>query len=93
MIDYLADFEKNKPLFPRDEIPDSFVIQIYKFVKELNILNNNSIEAMNIIYRCLSFDDPKINEKIKCDIITDQDKLNIIKNTKYRAWIRHFHFK
>lgn len=55
--------------------------------------NNLALETQNIVFQCLSVNDPRTNKKLKCDKLIDPDKSRIIVEEKIKKWIDFFEFK
>lgn len=92
IINTLENFKPNQCIFPQNELPDEFIKQINEFNKTILQLNIKSV-TMKIEYlQCFSKDN-KIKEELNCNKYINSKYYNIIKNQKFKEWVKVFKFE
>jgi hypothetical protein len=104
----LEKFEANNALFAKDEIPDTFIIQIEGFIRQMADYNIIGYEKTNLVLTCYkelehgsSGDGSrrsknKVREKmekyLKCRDFLDEDKIEEILVPRYNKWVKMYEF-
>ena len=101
----LDNFKVNNALFPRDAIPDSFVLQILGFIEQMADYNVIGYEKSNLVLTCYKelqkqqvSEDKKIKNKIKiekslyCNDFLNEDRIEEILVPRYNKWVRLYDF-
>jgi len=90
LLTILDNFEVNKPLFNIEDIPDSIISQIYKFIDSLADLVNSSEEKFYFFLTCYYDEDKELKKISKCDEILEKSTLENIFQKRYEKWTKLF---
>jgi hypothetical protein len=90
LIKILNNFSVNKPLFNIEDIPDSIISQIYKFIDSLADLVNTSEEKFYFFLTCHYDEDVELKKISKCDKILEKEIIENIFQKRYEKWTKLF---
>jgi len=94
LLEILDKFELSDALFPKDAIPDTFRIQIAKFIDDITRYNASTIEKQNMLLTCVKDKHDKIlQDKFKCDSFLKPENLNEIQEPRFKKWIKMMEFE
>ena len=100
----LDGFKLNHAIIDKDQMPETFIIQINNFIKNMSQLNNNAIEKTNLLLTCYdnmpnkkgsksSKVDSKLYEFMKCNKFLDDKNIETILVPRYNEWIKKYNFE
>ena len=98
----LDGFKLNHAIIEKEMIPETFIIQINNFIKNMSQLNNNSIEKTNLLLTCYDnmpnkksiskTKDSNLYELLKCNNFLDDKNIETILVPRYNEWIKKYNF-
>lgn len=90
----LDTFKINYSIFPKDSIPDTFILQVNSFIDLLCNLNIQSIEKTILLLNCYKDTKNKKKNNINsyCDNLLNDSKLDNILIPRFNQWINEFNF-
>ena len=103
----LDGFKLNHAIIEKEMIPDTFIIQINNFIKNMSELNTNAINKTNLLLTCydnmpMSMPNKKKNSKtknsdlyelLKCNNFLDDKNIETILVPRYNEWIKKYNFE
>ena len=103
----LDGFKFNHAIIEKDNMPETFIIQINNFIKLMSQLNNDTIEKTNLLLNC--YDnmpntkggksgksgkiDSELYEILKCNNFLDDKNIETILVPRYNEWIKKYNFE
>jgi len=104
----LDGFKLNHAIIEKDQMPETFIIQINNFIKNMSQLNNNAIEKTNLLLTCYDnmpnmpnkkskkstskTKDSNLYELLKCNKFLDEKNIETILVPRYNEWIKRYNF-
>jgi len=90
----LDTFKTNYSIFPKDSIPDTFILQVNSFIGLLCNLNIQAIEKTILLLNCYKDTKNKNKNNINsyCDNLLNDSKLDNILIPRFNQWINEFNF-
>jgi hypothetical protein len=105
----LDTFKPNYAIFPKDTIPETFILQVNSFIELLCNLNIQSVKKNILLLNCFKESKTKYNKKsnhnhnhnhtnlnlsrTECNKFLDDKNLDNILIPRYNQWIKHFNFE
>ena len=93
LIKCLDDFKVNNSFFRKDEIPESFTLQVTEFLEKLYNLNNSQLDLVNMLITCIVNPDPIILKATNCQKYLDEEFIKKIQTKRYKEWIKTYKFE
>jgi len=104
----IENFKTNEAIFEKENLPETFIIQINNFIEQLSNSNINGIEKTNYLLTC--YKDSKLekhknknafikqsktmtNANSKCDNFLNSDNIETILVPRYNQWIKLYEFE
>lgn len=91
-VNILKFFEENFCFYEKDSIPDFFIQQLYEFMEQINDASYEKYQQKNVIFSCLGDASKNVKEDLGCTEITDQEKIDKMKEKSMKKWIKFFNF-
>jgi hypothetical protein len=89
----LERFEVNQSLFAKDEIPDTFTMQVEGFIKQMVDYNVVGYEKTNLVLTCYKeLENGSKQKNLKCEDFLDADKIEEILVPRYNKWVKLYEF-
>ena len=92
----LERFEVNQSLFAKDEIPDTFTMQVEGFIRQMVDYNVVGYEKTNLVLTCYkeleNGSREKMEKNLKCEDFLDADKIEEILVPRYNKWVKLYEF-
>jgi hypothetical protein len=97
----LDGFKLNHAIIEKKMMPDTFIIQINNFIKNMSELNNNAINKTNLLLTCYNTmpnakgktKDGDLYELLKCNNFLDEKNIETILVPRYNEWVKKYNFE
>ena len=106
LIKELDTFKENQCFFKKQDIPESFSIQVIEFIEKLLELNNKQFDIVNMLLTCIidkdsnkdsnnnsQKEDNKQGDAKECKKYLDKEFITKIQTKRYKEWIKTYRFE
>jgi len=93
LVNVVENYKVNQCIFPLDDIPEEFTIQVVDFVNKLITITTDNSELGNLLMTCFLKQDPVIKEKTQCGKYLSPKHIDEIQKVRFQEWITKMKFE
>jgi hypothetical protein len=93
LMNNLDNFTVNNCFFKKEDIPESFTLQVIEFTEKLMDINSQQFDIVNMLMTCISNPDPVIEKATQCRKYLDINFIKDIQSKRYKEWMKTYKFE